>query len=75
MGRPKLTPQDRAIVAALKGKTIARVALYPGQGPTGEYVTSPVITFTDGTTLRFVVEETEGSEYGVALVLEGREKG
>jgi hypothetical protein len=78
MSAPKLTAQDRAMVATLKGKTIARVALYPfdpmRHGKADDYATSPVITFTDGTSLRFVVEETEGSEYGVALVLRDKRR-
>lgn len=78
--RVKLSAADKAMVAKLKGKTIASVALFPwdpnrcGTRDPDDYVTSPVITFTDGTRLRFVTEETEGSEYGTALVLEGTPK-
>ncbi len=73
--RLKLTEDQKATARALKGKTIARVILYPFDPNFGsskcidEVATDPVIVFTDGTRLGFVVEETEGPEYGVRLSL------
>jgi len=53
----------------LKGKTISKVKLNPFNGGTGQAY-NPEITFTDGTLLRFVVQETETGEYGVGLIVE-----
>lgn len=77
---PPLSAVQKARARALRGKTIARVALNPfdpneedgNAYPTDQPNTAPVIWFTDGTCLRFVVEESEVSEYGVSLVYPGR---
>jgi len=67
--RKPLTLEQRATALALQGKTIAKVALFPFADSNGGTVaTDPVITFTDGTSLRFLTEETEFGEYGVALI-------
>jgi hypothetical protein len=55
----------------LVGRTIAAVELHPFE--TGRYRAqgtsfAPVITLDDGTELRFLVQETEGSEYGVEII-------
>lgn len=76
----RATKEQRAVVEALKGKRVARVALHAfdpnenEQARTGrEVATDPVIWFTDGTCLRFMVQETEVGEYGVELIYPGRD--
>jgi hypothetical protein len=72
----KLTKGHKETARALRGKTIARVILYPfdpnreGSHTIKEIATDPVIVFTDGARLSFVVEETEGPEYGIHLSLQ-----
>jgi hypothetical protein len=52
------------------GKTVERVAMNPFEA--GECrnfkAHDPRIYFTDGSSIAFVTEETEGSEYGTAIV-------
>jgi hypothetical protein len=73
--RLKLTEEQKETARALRGKVIARVILYPfdpnreGSHVLDEVATDPTIVFTDGSRLSFVVEETEGTEYGVRLSL------
>ena len=70
-----LSPKQKQTAQDLVGKTIARVVLYPfnpnreGSTMIGGLATNPHVFFTDGTFLRFVAEETEVGEAGVALVL------
>jgi len=75
--RIKLSPEQRETARQLVGKTIKSVAMYPfddgGYSSSTEPPTGPVITFTDGTCLRFVVHETE-TEYGVALICPARKR-
>lgn len=75
MNRIKLSPEQRKTARKLVGKTIKSVAMHPfddgGYSSSPEPPTDPVITFTDGTCMRFVVHETE-SEYGVALIYPAR---
>ena len=59
----------RQIRSRLVGRTITRVVLHPFDNGRLGTVTDPCITLDDGTELKFVVQETEGSEYGVSLVL------
>lgn len=53
------------------GKTIARVEMNPfnagGQGR-GTTAHDPEIFFTDGSSIRFITEETETGEYGTEIV-------
>lgn len=51
----------------LVGKTVARVDMNPFPDGRGGVAHSPVITFTDGSCARFVVEETDTADYGVAI--------
>ena len=58
----------------LVGKTIAAVEMHPFRANPDCSVDrrmahDPVITFTDGTKLRFVVQETEIGVYGVDLLI------
>ncbi|HTS01372.1 MAG TPA: hypothetical protein VMN04_02535 [Thermoanaerobaculia bacterium] len=70
-----LTPAQRAAALALRGKTVARVVLSPfAPSNGGELATDPAIYFTDGSCLRFVVQETEVGEYGVGLVYPARRR-
>jgi hypothetical protein len=77
----KLTAEEKATAQALRGKTIARVFFHPfdpnqdGSTTIKDKVTDPEIVFTDGSRLRFSVEETEIGEYGVALSLDERQDG
>ena len=50
------------------GKTVARVDMNPWDSGKGNQAHSPVIHFTDGSSIRFVTEETEIGEYGTAVV-------
>lgn len=52
----------------LRGKTVARALLRPFDDGRGGRAYDPIVSFTDGSALRFVVQETEGGEYGVQLV-------
>ncbi len=65
----RLSTAQKATARALRGKTIASVALCPFDDDNGGgTATDPVITFTNGTALRFVVQETEETgDYGVNL--------
>ena len=61
----------------LVGKTIARIELNPFErgDPEGTICTQPVITFTDGSRITLMTEETEVGEYGTALLyVSGRRK-
>lgn len=52
------------------GKTVATVDMCPfPAGPTAaqRFAHDPIITFTDGSSIRFVTEETE-NEYGTDIV-------
>ena len=49
------------------GKTVASVDMRPGDDGRGGTAHDPVITFTDGSRIRFVTEETETGEYGVDI--------
>jgi hypothetical protein len=72
---PKLSEEQKRTAKLLRGKTIASVALFPfTRGNGSGAATDPVITFTDGSCLRFNVEETEMGEYGVTLHYPGRAK-
>ncbi len=76
MPRMALTAEQRARAKALVGKTIARVELNPFDAERDERdspATDPVIVFTDGTCLRFQVEETDAADYGVALIYPAQE--
>ena len=75
----RATKEQRDTAEALKGKRIARVTLNafdPNESdlPASriEVATDPVVWFTDGTCLRFVVQETEVGKYGVELIYPGR---
>ena len=76
--RRTLTAEQKETARALRGKTMVRVYLYPfnpnreASHVHKELATDPVILFNDGARLHFVVEETEGSEYGVGLVLRSK---
>lgn len=69
---PKLSAEQKRTARLLVGKTIKSIALCPFDpeqySTSAEPATDPVILFTDGTSLRFLVEETEAGEYGVALI-------
>jgi len=73
----RLDARDKRIAAALKGRRITRVALRPWDpsryrgvdGARDGYNTSPALTLDDGSVLTFSAQESEGGEYGVALVL------
>jgi hypothetical protein len=69
MRKHALSPAQRAVTRSLVGKTIARVELQPFDACNGGgTATDPVVTFTDGTALRFLVQETEETgDYGVQL--------
>lgn len=68
---PRLSPAQRETARRLAGRTIARVILRPfAEANGGGAATDPVIVFTDGTRLGFMVRETE-DEYGVDLVYSG----
>lgn len=74
--RPKIDPEQRRQARLLHGKTIKRVFLCD-VGLSNHSVTTnasePVIEFTDGTTLRLSVSETDsGAEYGVNLYYPAR---
>jgi len=70
----RASPAQKATARALLGKTIAHVDLHPFDDANGGGIaTDPVLTFTDGTSLRFLVQETEETgDYGVSLVYPGR---
>lgn len=71
---PKLTDKQKKTARQLRGKKISKVTLNPfdpmreGSFPADEPVLAPRITFTDGSFLEFIVEETEFGEYGVDLI-------
>lgn len=67
----KLTLEQREVANVLKGKRISRVTMNAFASDDGP-ATDPVVWFTDGTCLRFVVQETNGGEYGIDLVYPGR---
>lgn len=74
--RLKMRARDKQMAKDLRGKTIARVIMYPfnpnmeGSHCHDNMATDPHIIFTDGTKLRFMVQETEGPEYGIGLILD-----
>ena len=73
---PKLSGEQKRTARLLIGKTIKSIALCPFEplldATSDEPATDPVILFTDGTTLRFLVEETEVGEYGIHLIAPAR---
>lgn len=72
----KISSKQSKIARALHGKTIASVHLCDvgeRNGDTKVSASEPIFVFTDGTTLRVDVTETDaGSEYGVDLIYPGR---
>lgn len=50
------------------GKTVAKVEMNPTDDGRGHKAHNPVITFTDGSKITFVTQETERGEYGTAVV-------
>ena len=50
------------------GKTVARVEMHPVSDGRGGTSHNPVITFTDGSFIRFETEETEDLLYGTMIV-------
>lgn len=59
----------------LVGKVIAKVEMGPFDGwPDDDHKVchSPIITFTDGSSIRFVTEETDLGEYGTDIVYSKR---
>lgn len=52
----------------VRGKTIARIELRPFADGRGGTAHDPVIVFTDGSALGFMVEETDVGAYGVAPI-------
>ncbi len=74
MRHSSLSPAQKAVAKTLVGKTIDHVDLQPfDKDNGGGTATDPVLRFTDGTSLRFVVQETEETgDYGVSLIYPAR---
>ena len=72
----KLNAKQRSVASLLRGKTIARVEMHGFDprtpGGSEELATDPVVRFTDGSCLRFLVQETDVGEYGVQLIYPAR---
>lgn len=69
----------RCAARRLVGRTIVAVDLRPfdagsDESPRGTTF-APVLTLDDGTRVRFVVDETEGSEYGVTVCVTPLKRG
>ena len=78
-GRVALTPEQKAVAFALRGKTIARVILHPFDRGDAQGVrapaTHPTLIFTDGSRMRFDTQETESGVYGTRLVYPAKAAG
>jgi hypothetical protein len=58
-------------IKLLGGQTITRVELHPFDDGRGGKAYNPVLTFSSGARLWFIVQETESLEYGVTLAVSG----
>jgi hypothetical protein len=52
----------------IEGKTVASCRTNPEDDGKGGTFHRPAITFTDGSSIRFVTEETEVGDYGTEIV-------
>ena len=63
---------QKQVNASLRGRTVKSVRLRrfaTGMPAPANWATDPEIEFTDGTVLRFIVQETEVGDYGVELCI------